>query len=206
MDDTKFKRAMSVSASRILNISRCVIDDDITYDDFFKIMFILASLEEAKWDEEELRNKAKSFLESLSGTAKKELETAIEECQNMYLHYWDLIDKQNKKRNFKKNTGNGTTTSTPETNKTVTPVPTKKEEPKDDDEDFWMDGDCVAITPTAAQKIRKAGLKVEDVAGFIQANERILILPFDPCPIEEVIGMYEEQMKRQYPAAPGRGK
>lgn len=197
MDEVKFKRAMSISASRILNISRCVIDDDITHDEFFKIMFILASLEEAKWDEEELRNKAKSYIESLSRTAKKELEAAIEECQDMYLHYWDLIDKQNKKRNFKKNAGAG---------KTIVPVQEKKERKESSDMDFWIDGDNVMMLPRAKDIVENLGYDLHAICNYIQENESTLVLPFAPYSIEEILDMYDEKIRRQYPAAPSRGK
>lgn len=202
MDEVKFKRAMSISASRILNISRCVIDDDITHDEFFKIMFILASLEEAKWDEEELRNKAKSYIESLSGTARKELEAAIEECKDMYVHYWDLIDKQNKKRNFKKSAGTG---------KTETPVQEKKKPNGDVNSDFWWDafsGELMMI-PNAMNEVIAAGISESEITKYLEENRNTFDLPFNPYSIDDVIDMYienEKQMKRQYPAAPPRGK
>jgi len=202
MDEVKFKRAMSISASRILNISRCVIDDDITQDEFFKIMFILASLEEAKWDEEELRNKAKSYVESLSKTARKELEAAIEECKDMYVHYWDLIDKQNKRRNFKKSAGTG---------KTEIPVQEKKKPNDNVDSDFWWDAFSgeLMILPNAINEVIAAGISESEIAKYLEENRNTFDLPFNPYSIDDVIDMYmenEKQMKRQYPAAPSRGR
>lgn len=197
MDEVKFKRVMSISASRILNIARFTEDGDITQDEFFKIMFILASLEEAQWNKDKLKIKAKSYLESLSGTASEEIEKAILECQDMYINYWDLIDKQNKKRNFKKNAGAG---------KTIVPVQEKKERKESSDMDFWIDGDNVMMLPRAKDIVENLGYDLHEVCSYIQENESTLVLPFAPYSIEEILDMYDEQMKRQYPAAPSRGK
>lgn len=209
MDEVKFKRVMSISASRILNIARFTEDGDITQDDFFKIMFILASLEEAQWNKEKLKIKAKSYLESLSGTAEEEIEKAILECQDMYINYWDLIEKQNKYRGKGKGKGKGKEDDG--TPAKVEPVPEKKKPNGDVDSDFWWDafsGD-IAIKQDAANEVVSAGLKVEDVAGYLEANRNTFDLPFNPYSIEDVIEMYKEhqkKMKRQYPAAPSRGK
>lgn len=207
MDEVKFKRAMSISASRILNISRCVIDDDITQDEFFKIVFILASLEEAKWNEEELRNKAKSYVESLSGIAKKELEAAIEECQDMYLHYWDLIDKQNKYKNKGKGKGKENAGEPAK----VEPVQEKKKTNGDVDSDFWWDAfnGGLMIKPTAMNEVIAAGISESEFANYLEENRNTFDMPFNPYNIDDVIDMYmenEKRMKRQYPAAPSRGR
>ena len=196
MDEVKFKRAMSISASRILNIARLVEDCDITQDEFFKIMFVLSSLEEAKWNKDDLRRKANAYLESLSGIAKSELENAIEECQGMYINYWDLIDKQNKYKNKNKNKGKenaGTPTK-------VEPVQEKKKNKVDSDVDFWIEGYEVAFTPRALELIGNLGYDIYEIANYIQENEKILVLPFDPYSIEEIIDMYDDHVKRQYGA------
>ena len=196
MDEVKFKRGMSISASRILNIARLVEDCDITQDEFFKIMFVLSSLEEAKWNKDDLRRKANAYLESLSGIAKSELENAIEECQGMYINYWDLIDKQNKYKNKNKNKGKenaGTPTK-------VEPVQEKKKNKVDSDVDFWIEGYEVAFTPRALELIGNLGYDIYEIANYIQENEKILVLPFDPYSIEEIIDMYDDHVKRQYGA------
>ena len=36
---------------------------------------------------------------TLKDGSVKEIEKAILECQDMYINYWDLIEKQNKKKN-----------------------------------------------------------------------------------------------------------
>ena len=196
MDEVKFKRAMSISASRILNIARLVEDCDITQDEFFKIMFVLSSLEEAKWNKDDLRRKANAYLESLSGIAKSELENAIEECQGMYINYWDLIDKQNKYKNKNKNKGKenaGVPTK-------VEPVQEKKKNKVDSDVDFWIEGYDVAYTPRALELVESLGYDVYEISRYIQDNEKILVLPFDPYSIEEIIDMYDDHVKRQYGA------
>lgn len=207
MDEVKFKRVMSISASRILNIARFTEDGDITQDEFFKIMFILASLEEAQWNKDKLKIKAKSYLESLSGTAEEEIEKAILECQDMYINYWDLIEKQNKNRNKNKNKGKENAGVPAK----VEPVQEKKKLNGDVDSDFWWDAFSgeLMMNPDAANEVVSAGFKIEDVAGYLEANRNTFDLPFNPYSIEDVIEMYKEhqkQMKRQYPAAPSRGK
>lgn len=207
MDEVKFKRVMSISASRILNIARFTEDGDITQDDFFKIMFILASLEEAQWNKEKLKIKAKSYLESLSGTAKEEIEKAILECQDMYINYWDLIEKQNKSRNKYKNKGKENASA----GKTETPVQEKKKPNDNVDSDFWWDafsGELVMI-PNAMNEVIAAGISESEIAKYLEENRNTFDLPFNPYSIDDVIDMYmenEKQMKRQYPAAPPRGK
>lgn len=196
MDEVKFKRAMSISASRILNIARLVEDCDITHDEFFKIMFVLSSLEEAKWNKDDLRRKANAYLESLSGIAKSELENAIEECQGMYINYWDLIDKQNKYKNKNKNKGKENAGAPAK----VEPVQEKKKNKVDSDVDFWIEGYDVAYTPRALKLIENLGYDVYEISTYIQDNEKILVLPFDPYSIEEIIDMYDDHVKRQYGA------
>ena len=203
--EIKFKRVMSISAATVLNLTRDVMDDELTQEEFYKIMFILASYEEAGWTEENLKKKAKAFINDLSSYAQSQLDNAIDEGSQMYLRYWDLIDKQNRSRNGK---GKGKTTGTAENTPTPTePIQSKKETSMiAEDAEFWVEDDDVKMTPKAYEAIKKSKYNVDQIGGYILANEKTLVLPFDPYTMEEVIEMFDADFKKQYPAAPSRGK
>lgn len=199
------KTSMSITSSRIINMARDAFDEEMTFEEFTNIMFVLGSYEECGWNEEALGNKAKKLQSTLSPYAKNQLDLAIREGMKMYLNYGTMVDKFNIK-----NKGKGKKKD--DTPSKDTPVPTKKEKPKEtNDSDFWWDAFSgeLMMNPDAANEVVSAGFKIEDVAGYLEANRNTFDLPFNPYSIEDVIEMYKEhqkQMKRQYPAAPSRGK
>lgn len=205
--EVKYKRVMSLSTQTLINLSRDAMDDEITHEEFLHIMFILGCYEEAGWEDANLKKKAKNLIDGLSPYAKEQLNKAIAEGSQMYLRCWDLIDKQNRKRNA----GNKGKTDTTTSNNTVdSNIPNSS---TDDRPIYKTLGQKIILMPRGREELKKFGIAGEDMQEFMNSrftyydtNNGAFDGMFTTEEIVQDYRDYQEDLKKSYPAAPGRGR